>query len=174
MSRFLFVIVLILIGGIVVLGILVRSQNLTIAALSESVASLSTNVYDIVKQKGTELRRTGEMAATKMSNPASQNCSGVGGKLSIEKRPDGGEYGICSFGANMECEEWALMRGECAQGGADVSMTSNAADRFCIITGHELIKPGDTEKAGLCRIDNKECSAQEYFDTGECKYSVVE
>jgi predicted metal-dependent phosphoesterase TrpH len=37
-------------------------------------------------------------------------CSGV-------SATDGGEYGICVFEDNRQCEEWALFRGECPAGG---------------------------------------------------------
>ena len=55
-----------------------------------------------------------------MPNPASENCTEKGGTLSIEKRGDGGEYGVCIFEDNMQCEEWALMRGECPVGGVTI------------------------------------------------------
>ena len=39
-----------------------------------------------------------------MVNPASANCEKVGGKLVINKRGDGGEYGLCYFEENRACE----------------------------------------------------------------------
>jgi len=54
---------------------------------------------------------------TGIANPASVNCIDKGGVLSIQKRGDGGEYGICIFEDNSQCEEWALFRGECSAGG---------------------------------------------------------
>ena len=56
-------------------------------------------------------------ASTQLANPASVNCTKSGGHLAIEKRGDGGEYGVCYFDDNKACEEWALFRGECPQGG---------------------------------------------------------
>jgi putative hemolysin len=51
-----------------------------------------------------------------MPNPASANCIDQGGALEIRKGADGGEYGMCIFADNTECEEWALLRGVCAAG----------------------------------------------------------
>ena len=58
---------------------------------------------------------------TGIANPASVNCINKGGTLSIQKRSDGGEYGICIFEDNRQCEEWALFRGECPVGGKKVT-----------------------------------------------------
>ena len=58
---------------------------------------------------------------TGIANPASVNCINKGGTLSIQKSIDGGEYGICTFGDNQQCEEWALFRGECPAGGKKVT-----------------------------------------------------
>jgi len=49
-----------------------------------------------------------------LANPASVNCGKRGGKTVIRKNADGGEYGVCVFPSGMECEEWALLRGECS------------------------------------------------------------
>lgn len=51
-----------------------------------------------------------------IANPASVNCINKGGSLSIQKSPDGGEYGICTFKDGQQCEEWAFFRGECPAG----------------------------------------------------------
>ena len=57
-------------------------------------------------------------AQPQLANPASVNCVQQEGTLSIERRPDGGEYGVCVFADNYQCEEWALLRGECPRRGA--------------------------------------------------------
>ena len=44
-----------------------------------------------------------------IANPASENCIKQGGTLSIVARGDGGQYGICTFEDNRQCEEWAMM-----------------------------------------------------------------
>ena len=45
-----------------------------------------------------------------LANPASVRCAELGGTLRLERRPDGGEYGVCLFVDNYQCEEWALFR----------------------------------------------------------------
>ena len=55
-----------------------------------------------------------------MANPASVNCEDQGGTLEI-RQDVGGEVGYCLFADGSECEEWALMRGECAPGQSNAS-----------------------------------------------------
>lgn len=55
-----------------------------------------------------------------MSNPASDNCIAHGGTLEI-RQDTSGEYGMCVFADNTECEEWALLRGTCVPGQNPVS-----------------------------------------------------
>jgi dipeptidase D len=50
-----------------------------------------------------------------IANPASEHCIKQGGQLEI-RQAAGGEIGICKFADGSECEEWALMRGECKPG----------------------------------------------------------
>ncbi len=47
-----------------------------------------------------------------MANPASVYCIEKGGKLEMRTNANG-EYGVCLFGDNRQCEEWAFFRGEC-------------------------------------------------------------
>ena len=56
-----------------------------------------------------------------LANPASQNCVARGGTIKIERRPDGGQFGVCVFTDNYQCEEWAMFRGECPTGGLRVT-----------------------------------------------------
>ena len=44
-----------------------------------------------------------------MANPASVYCVKIGGKLRIEKTPQG-ELGICVLPNGTEMEEWTLFR----------------------------------------------------------------
>jgi putative hemolysin len=56
-----------------------------------------------------------------MPNPASVNCTDEGGTLEIRQDANDGEFGMCVFADNTECEEWALLRGTCAPGQNPVS-----------------------------------------------------
>jgi len=106
-----------------------------------------------------------------LPNPASQNCIDVGGKLVIEKRPDGGEYGVCLFEDNRQCEEWALLRGECPAGGRKVTGYVTEAARFCAITGgtYQITANSNTDQEkGTCSFPNGQvCDAGEYY-AGNC------
>jgi putative hemolysin len=54
---------------------------------------------------------------SKIANPASVYCVEVGGRVVIRKDKAGNEYGICVFKDGKECDEWALLRGQCPIGG---------------------------------------------------------
>ena len=109
--------------------------------------------------------------APNMANPASVNCEKQGGQLSIQKRPDGGEYGVCIFEDNRQCEEWALLRGECPVGGVKITGYVTQAAQFCAITGGEykITANSNTEQEqGTCTFKNgKTCDAAAYF-AGTC------
>ncbi|WP_432259574.1 putative hemolysin [Cupriavidus sp. TMH.W2] len=63
----------------------------------------------------TPAERSAGGQAIGMANPASVNCTQRGGKLQIVSTP-AGQTGICTFPSGKQCEEWALMRGECTPG----------------------------------------------------------
>jgi putative hemolysin len=106
-----------------------------------------------------------------MPNPASENCVKQGGTLSIQKRGDGGEYGICFFEDARQCEEWAMMRGECPVGGIKVTGYITPAAQYCAITGGEYAITGNSgaeNEQGTCTFKNgKKCDAWDYFN-GKC------
>lgn len=56
---------------------------------------------------------TPQIEAPGLANPVSTNCVNKGGTLEIRKDANGGEVGYCKFPDGSECEEWALLRGEC-------------------------------------------------------------
>ncbi len=109
--------------------------------------------------------------APQLANPASQNCAAKGGTLRIERRPDGGQYGVCIFVDNFQCEEWALFRGDCPAGGLRVTGYITPAARYCAITGGRyavVAKSGAPDEKGVCALPGgKECDAAAYF-SGTC------
>lgn len=106
-----------------------------------------------------------------IANPASQNCVAQGGRLEIEARPDGGQFGVCYFEDNRQCEEWALMRGECPAGGVKVTGYATAAARYCAITGGEYAitgKSSQEDEQGVCTLKGgAQCDAWAYYN-GTC------
>jgi putative hemolysin len=111
-------------------------------------------------------------AAPGMANPASVNCQKQGGALTIETGPDGGQYGVCTFPADKQCEEWAMMRGGCPVGGVDVKGYTTDAARYCAITGGSYAataKVGAADETGTCTLSGgKVCDAGEYY-AGACR-----
>ncbi len=107
-----------------------------------------------------------------LANPASENCIEEGGTLQIEERGDGGQIGVCYFDDNRQCEEWAMMRGDCPVGGLKVTDYITAAARYCAITGGEytMTAVGDPEtEQGNCKFsDGSACDAWDYYN-GSCK-----
>jgi putative hemolysin len=112
-----------------------------------------------------------EEESPQLANPASENCIKHGGSTSIERRGDGGEYGICLFEDNRQCEEWAMFRGDCPVGGVKVTGYVTPAARYCAITGGEYtvtINSNMEDEQGTCFFKNgKKCDAWEYFN-GDC------
>ena len=108
---------------------------------------------------------------TGIANPASTNCINKGGTLKIQKGGGGGEYGICIFEDNRQCEEWALFRGECPVGGKRITGYVTPAAQFCVITGGSYNVTGQTnteKEQGTCTFNNgKSCDVWDYYN-GKC------
>ena len=105
---------------------------------------------------------------TGSANPASQNCIDQGGTLAIEERGDLGQIGVCYFEDNYQCEEWALMRGDCPVGGVKVTGYATEAARYCAITGGEYTITGNTgavDEQGTCTFNaGIQCDAWDYYN----------
>jgi putative hemolysin len=106
-----------------------------------------------------------------IANPASENCVEQGGTLVIQERGDGGEYGVCLFEDNRQCEEWAMLRGECPVGGLKITGYVTPAAQYCAITGGEYQITGNSntdQEQGTCAFKNGQtCDAWDYF-AGKC------
>jgi len=106
-----------------------------------------------------------------LANPASQNCGAQGGTLTIEKNAKGDQFGVCLFADNMQCEEWAMLRGDCRTGGIKVTGYVTPAARYCAIAGgtYAITSGSNTPKEhGTCTFkDGKSCDASAYF-AGTC------
>ena len=71
----------------------------------------------------------------------------------------------------MQCEEWALLRGDCPVGGVKVTGYVTPAARYCAITGGEYAVTGNSgadDEQGACTFkDGPQCDAWDYYD-GKC------
>lgn len=106
-----------------------------------------------------------EETNTNLANPARVNCKDKGGTLEIRKNKNG-EYSVCLFEDNRQCEEWALLRGECPLGGLKITGYENEAQIYCAITGG--IVEGLGTATPMCkRIDGTYCNAEANLN-GEC------
>ena len=109
--------------------------------------------------------------SSSIANPASVNCEKQGGKVSIQTRGDGGQFGVCVFEGNKQCEEWALFRGECPAGGLNITGYVTLAAQFCVITGGQYTVTANSNQAneqGTCAFKNgKTCDAADYYN-GKC------
>lgn len=103
-----------------------------------------------------------------LANPASQHCAQQGGALTVEKNGAGGEFGVCTFGDNLQCEEWAMLRGQCRTGGIKVTGYVTAAARYCALTGGSYAVTSGSNAAdeqGTCTLPGgQRCAAAAYFD----------
>jgi len=102
---------------------------------------------------------------TSLANPASMNCEKQGGKLQIETRPDGGQYGLCYFEDNRACEEWALMRGECPIGGRKTTGFDTEAQKFCAWSGGDTLAVPNA----VCKFNDGSSCPDEAFYAGTCQ-----
>ena len=111
-----------------------------------------------------------------LANPASVNCAEQGGTLSIEERGDGGQVSVCYFEDNRQCEEWALLRGDCPVGGLKVTGYITPAARYCAITGGTYAITGNSgqdDEQGTCTFKNgAQCDAWGYY-IGKCGSSTA-
>lgn len=105
-----------------------------------------------------------------MANPASTNCVAKGGKLTIQNRPDGGQYGLCYFEDNRACEEWTLFRGDCPVGGMRTTGYDTDAQKFCAWVGGQTYA---TENAVCNFKDQTTCGDDDYF-AGNCRRTTLD
>jgi putative hemolysin len=87
------------------------------------------------------------------------------------QRGDGGEYGICLFEDNRQCEEWAMLRGDCPVGGVGITGYVTPAAQYCAITGGQYVATGNQgapDEQGACVFPNgAQCDVWAYFN-GQC------
>ncbi len=112
-----------------------------------------------------EANKTAGEPSANLANPASVNCAEKGGKIEIRKNKKG-EYGVCLFEDNRQCEEWALLRGQCPVGGVKITGYVNDAEVYCAITGGQ-VEGLDTPVPMCKRSDGTYCNMESNFD-GEC------
>jgi putative hemolysin len=111
-------------------------------------------------------------STAQLANPASDNCVAQGGRLVIEAAGDGGQYGVCLFEDNRQCEEWALLRGACPVGGIKVTGYLTPQARYCAIRGGDYaVTRRETDappEEGTCTLPGEPtCDALALYE-GRC------
>lgn len=102
---------------------------------------------------------------TSLANPASENCVNQGGKVVIMTRGDSGQYGLCDFGDGMACEEWALLRNACPEGGVRTTGFDTIEQKYCAWSGGKTLAVPDA----TCTFpDGSACDALAYYN-GACQ-----
>lgn len=106
--------------------------------------------------------------APALANPASRYCVDQGGRLAFDKDGAGGQYGLCLFQDNRQCEAWALLRGHCPAGGLAMAGYVTPAARYCVLRGgrYQVLSAGQSAaEQGSCAFANgKSCAAGAFFD----------
>lgn len=141
-----------------------QTQASEVATEQEQIESTNPRTEGTEKPAAAQNNALGGQQ-TQMANPASKNCIDQGGTLEMRNAKNG-QYGVCIFDDNRQCEEWALFRGQCPKGGLKITGYENEAEIYCAITG------GTVEDAGtsvpMCkRTDGTLCNAEANMN-GEC------
>lgn len=135
-------------GILVIAGVLLTV--LVYGQIADQVAEIEQNTPSVtVRWHASGVVKGG----ARMANPASENCIKVGGTFVLEADPGGGQYGVCTFSGGNQCEEWALLRGECPVGGVNVKTFTAPQGRYCAIRGgtYAVTKSGDVRtEVGTC------------------------
>jgi len=130
----------------------------------------SEKIPDDLRQKNIDEKREEQKDFKKINkigiaNPASENCEKKGGNLKIKKDPNGGEYGVCVFEDNKQCEEWTLFNNKCvAEKGVKITEYETEGQIYCAITGGTV----DMKKNICTRSDKTKCDIDKNF-AGNCE-----
>lgn len=155
-----------IIAGVIIIAIVISTAYfLSFQPISKSFKkTVRPIIQNQIAPTSSPVDNENDESMTTIANPASVNCEKQGGRLQIESRPDGGQFGLCYFDDNRACEEWAMMRGECPIGGRKTTGYDTEAQKFCAWSG------GDTlaEPNAVCKFkDGSTCLADDFY-VGTC------
>lgn len=105
----------------------------------------------------------GEDEDLNISNPASVYCENQNGTLEVKAKSNNSQYGICIFENNYQCEQWALYYDECPIGGVQITGYETESEKYCAITGGEVIYD---DEIILCLLydGSKYCTVNDYYE----------
>jgi len=100
-------------------------------------------------------------------NPASTNCQEKGGEIFI-KENSLGQYGVCLFEDNRQCEEWALYYGYCPVGGVKITGYEYDSEVYCAILGGKTTAGGSS-----CTFSNNKVCLLDDMSQGLCDRNLL-
>lgn len=154
-----------LIAAVVLVMIIGISWKVWQKVINHESGERAEEINEMIVKSSANPQTPTASSGVRLANPASENCLHVGGKLMIQQTPNGGQYGVCVFEDNRQCEEWALMRGECPVGGVKITGYDNQAEIYCAISGGQTTAVTNA----ICKFaDGSECPVDQYFD-GSCQ-----
>ncbi|MFA6254189.1 MAG: DUF333 domain-containing protein [Candidatus Paceibacterota bacterium] len=105
-----------IIVGLIIIIIVLAAVVFTVRFFSGEDNWVCNQKGEWVKHGNPSLPKPAVSCVSKVGlpNPASVHCEEVGGTLTIKKDAEGGEVGFCTLPDQSVCEEWALLRNECA------------------------------------------------------------
>jgi len=144
--------------------IFIAALIITITAVVAVLGIYKLNSKNSSPVSETPVPENSTQTPTQLANPASTNCLKVGGNLVIQKRGDGGEYGLCYFEDNRACEEWALLRGDCPLGGVKTTGFDTVDQKYCAWSGGKALAVPQS----VCTFkDDSKCSTEKFYN-GKC------
>lgn len=91
-----------------------------------------------------------------LANPASAYCQGLGFKEETREN-ELGQYGICIFPDNSECDTWDFLAGRCGQ-----------EHSYCVEQEYKILATEDANIA-TCNFDDRSTCNEFLFFEGKCK-----
>ncbi len=171
---------LILVAVVVGFGALIFYINVYVNKIASIRAELSQVMAPLVTVPEKSMTPPPVNPTAGIANPASTNCIAKAGNLKIETKPDGSQYGVCYFEDNYQCEEWAMLRGDCPVGGLRVTGYITPAATFCAISGgsytmtKEAPAVAPEKEEGICSFKNgQKCDVWKFYD-GSCSANKAE
>jgi putative hemolysin len=150
MKKILIFILTILIIGITILCYQIIQKQKTIKAPQKIITTTTREKTFLLEEIPVD--------QIQIANPASQYCIENNGEIIIKKDINGGEYGVCCFKDNKQCEEWAMFRNLCPVGGLKITGYENDGQIECAIKGGEV----DMNNK-LCIFKNKTCDITQNY-----------
>lgn len=150
----------------VLIGLVVIIPIISILAAKDVLSELRLKFpLTVPAQETVVIPQSSPTTNTQLANPASENCTAKGGTLIMQKRGDGGEYGLCMFEDAYACEEWALFRGDCPVGGVRTTGFDTVEQKYCAWSGGQTLAVPNA----ICTFaDNSTCSDEALYQ-GTCK-----